>query len=168
MADDPCEAAFGSADPTGARNYYRARYYDPKTGRFIGEDPIGYGGGLNFYSYVFNNPTNLTDPHGKIGVIGGIAIVAGGVLVVTGAYVAITAPEAFWPWVTAVVTGPQLPGSEAAAAATAGPEAAAGAAAIVDHYERDLPAVLCDTEPWKSTDPNCRKADPCEDEDGGN
>jgi hypothetical protein len=25
MADDPCEAAFGSVDPPGARKYYRAR-----------------------------------------------------------------------------------------------------------------------------------------------
>ena len=40
MADDPCEAAFGSATPTGPRKYYRARYYDPKIGRFLSEDPL--------------------------------------------------------------------------------------------------------------------------------
>ena len=32
--------------------YYRARYYDPAIGRFISEDPIGFGGGTNFYAYV--------------------------------------------------------------------------------------------------------------------
>ena len=46
--------------------YYRARYYSSQIGRFLTEDPIGFGGGANFYRYVFNNPTNLTDPSGKI------------------------------------------------------------------------------------------------------
>jgi RHS repeat-associated protein len=44
--------------------YYRARYYDPKIGRFISEDPIGFDGGINFYLYVRNNPVNATDPSG--------------------------------------------------------------------------------------------------------
>jgi RHS repeat-associated protein len=43
---------------------YRARYYDPSSGRFLGEDPIGFGSGVDFYSYVDNGPTNFTDPHG--------------------------------------------------------------------------------------------------------
>jgi RHS repeat-associated protein len=38
--------------------YYRARYYDPSVGRFVGEDPIGFGGlDPNLYRYV----TNLLD-----------------------------------------------------------------------------------------------------------
>ena len=44
--------------------YYRARYYDAKVGRFISEDPIGLAGGINFYSYVGNNPVNYIDPFG--------------------------------------------------------------------------------------------------------
>jgi RHS repeat-associated protein len=48
---------------TGLR-YYRGRYYDPTAGRFITEDPIEFGGGINFYAYVGNDPTNLTDPFG--------------------------------------------------------------------------------------------------------
>jgi RHS repeat-associated protein len=44
--------------------YYRARYYDPKIGRFISEDPIGLRGGLNRYRYVNNRPTRFTDPLG--------------------------------------------------------------------------------------------------------
>ncbi|MCH7615960.1 MAG: RHS repeat-associated core domain-containing protein, partial [Nitrospinae bacterium] len=44
----------------------RARYYDPQTGRFLSEDPIGFGGlDQNLYRYVFNNPVNLSDPSGK-------------------------------------------------------------------------------------------------------
>jgi RHS repeat-associated protein len=45
--------------------FYRARYYSPCTGRFISEDPLGFGGGdENLYGYVFDNPTNLSDPSG--------------------------------------------------------------------------------------------------------
>jgi RHS repeat-associated protein len=44
--------------------FYRHRYYDPKDGRFISEDPIGLLGGINGYTYVSDNPTTLTDPFG--------------------------------------------------------------------------------------------------------
>lgn len=45
--------------------FYRARYYDPGIGRFIAEDPIGFGGGdTNIYRYVFNGPLHETDPSG--------------------------------------------------------------------------------------------------------
>ncbi|MGZ4828200.1 MAG: RHS repeat-associated core domain-containing protein [Candidatus Angelobacter sp.] len=42
--------------------FYRARYYSPMLGRFINEDPIGFGGGTNFYSYVFDSPTISSTP----------------------------------------------------------------------------------------------------------
>ena len=46
-------------------NNYRARYYDPKAGRFITKDPLGFDGGdVNLYAYVGNNPVNYTDPLG--------------------------------------------------------------------------------------------------------
>jgi RHS repeat-associated protein len=48
--------------------YYRARYYDQTTGRFIGEDPIGFGSGSDFYSYVRNNAALLIDPSGQLQV----------------------------------------------------------------------------------------------------
>ncbi len=45
--------------------YYRARYYDSHTGRFLSEDPIRFGAGdQNFYRYVFNSPLNFRDPDG--------------------------------------------------------------------------------------------------------
>lgn len=47
-----------------SRKIYRARYYDPSNGRFLNEDPLGFGGGLNFYSYVGNDPVDLIDPSG--------------------------------------------------------------------------------------------------------
>ena len=47
--------------------YYRARYYDPVAGKFISEDPIRWVGGYNFFRYVSNEPTLVTDATGLIG-----------------------------------------------------------------------------------------------------
>ncbi len=44
--------------------YYRARYYDPTTGRFIGEDPLAFIAGNDFYRYVENQPIDFLDPFG--------------------------------------------------------------------------------------------------------
>jgi len=44
--------------------YYRNRYYDPKIGRFITQDPLGMIDGPNLYAYVNNNPVNFVDPLG--------------------------------------------------------------------------------------------------------
>ncbi|GAB4351236.1 MAG: hypothetical protein Kow0099_35240 [Candidatus Abyssubacteria bacterium] len=44
--------------------YYRARFYDPRTGRFLTQDPIGFLGGINLYAYVKNNPVGWLDPFG--------------------------------------------------------------------------------------------------------
>jgi RHS repeat-associated protein len=44
--------------------YYRARYFDPKAGRFISQDPVHSG--VNFYDYVTNNPTLSVDPFGQV------------------------------------------------------------------------------------------------------
>ncbi len=43
------------------------RHYDPQQGRFLTRDPMGYGGGINLYSYVQNNPANAWDPLGLCG-----------------------------------------------------------------------------------------------------
>ncbi|HET7025889.1 MAG TPA: RHS repeat-associated core domain-containing protein [Gemmatimonadales bacterium] len=44
--------------------YLRNRWYDPGTGRFLTQDPIGLAGGLNLYAYAGNNPTSFSDPFG--------------------------------------------------------------------------------------------------------
>ena len=54
-------------DPETGLMYNRARYYNPQIGRFISEDPIGFmAGDANLYRYVFNSPTNFTDPTGLV------------------------------------------------------------------------------------------------------
>lgn len=42
--------------------YLRNRYYDPNTGRFTQEDPIGLAGGLNLYGFANGDPVNFSDP----------------------------------------------------------------------------------------------------------
>ena len=45
--------------------YYRARWYDPTTGRFVSQDPIGFqAGDANLYRYVGNSVLNANDPSG--------------------------------------------------------------------------------------------------------
>jgi RHS repeat-associated protein len=45
--------------------YYRARYYDPATGRFISHDPIGFAAGdISLSRYVGNCVSTYVDPSG--------------------------------------------------------------------------------------------------------
>jgi RHS repeat-associated protein len=44
--------------------YRRNRYYDPATGRFTQEDPIGLAGGLNLYGFANGDPVSYSDPYG--------------------------------------------------------------------------------------------------------
>lgn len=64
-------------DATGLM-YYRARFYDPKVGRFTSEDPIGFGGGdINLYGYVRNRPNMFRDPSGKSPALVPLMVVGG-------------------------------------------------------------------------------------------
>ncbi|QDV45072.1 tRNA3(Ser)-specific nuclease WapA precursor [Stieleria neptunia] len=46
--------------------HYRARMYDPLSGRFCSRDPIGYEGSpWNLYEYVNGQPTTNVDPTGE-------------------------------------------------------------------------------------------------------
>jgi RHS repeat-associated protein len=43
----------------------RARFYDPKSGRWMSHDPLGFDAGdSNLYRYVMNRPLNARDPSG--------------------------------------------------------------------------------------------------------
>ena len=47
--------------------YYRARTYDPETGRMMQRDPLGYVDGMSLYEYVMSDPINYYDPLGLAG-----------------------------------------------------------------------------------------------------
>ena len=49
-------------DPDASLVLMGHRYFDPRTGRFISQDPAGDGD--NWYVYADNNPINETDPGG--------------------------------------------------------------------------------------------------------
>ncbi|MFE7333196.1 RHS repeat-associated core domain-containing protein, partial [Streptomyces sp. NPDC057565] len=83
----PTVSGAASSNPytfTGRENdgtgllYYRDRYYDPETGRFISQDPIGQAGGTNLYQYALSSPTTYTDPTGDNPMIAACAV--GGLL----------------------------------------------------------------------------------------
>jgi RHS repeat-associated protein len=50
-------------DPETGLHYNRYRYYDPHSGRFVSQDPIGLYGGTNLQQYA-PNPTQWIDPWG--------------------------------------------------------------------------------------------------------
>jgi RHS repeat-associated protein len=53
-------------DPATGLQYNRARWYDPATGRWISEDPIGFAAGdANLSRYILNAPTMGIDPTGN-------------------------------------------------------------------------------------------------------
>jgi RHS repeat-associated protein len=45
-------------------DYRRNRYYNPETGQFTQEDPIGLAGGANLYGFAGGDPVNFADPFG--------------------------------------------------------------------------------------------------------
>jgi len=53
----------GQLDASG-KMYMRNRYYDPGTGRFTQEDPIGLTGGTNLYGFGGGDQVNFSDPFG--------------------------------------------------------------------------------------------------------
>jgi RHS repeat-associated protein len=53
------------ADTETGLQFNRARYYDPRTGRWTSQDPMTFAAGdANLYRYVYNDPSNENDPLG--------------------------------------------------------------------------------------------------------
>jgi RHS repeat-associated protein len=50
--------------------YFRGRYYDPRTGRFVSQDSWGFASGdANLYRFVGNAPLTHRDPLGHVAVV---------------------------------------------------------------------------------------------------
>jgi len=54
----------------------QARYYNPSTGRWLSEDPIGSEGGMNLYGYVKSNPVGYKDSSGEKPTTAAVCIAA--------------------------------------------------------------------------------------------
>ncbi|SEB05237.1 RHS repeat-associated core domain-containing protein, partial [Alkalimonas amylolytica] len=61
--DNPIRFQGQYFDAESGLHYNHFRYYDPTTGRFISQDPIGLLGGINHYQYAPNH-INWVDPLG--------------------------------------------------------------------------------------------------------
>ena len=59
-------------DAETGMEYHSARYYLPWLGRWLSSDPIGIQAGVNFYTYVKNNPIMLQDSSGTNGETCGV------------------------------------------------------------------------------------------------
>ncbi|MHC4943554.1 MAG: RHS repeat-associated core domain-containing protein [Planctomycetota bacterium] len=77
--------------------YNRSRHYDPETGRFLQPDPISYTGGINLYTYCYNNPYSYRDPSGRFPLAITAAIGAVGGAIIGGATYAIF-HDGDWSW----------------------------------------------------------------------
>ncbi|MBR9910644.1 MAG: hypothetical protein GYB33_09885 [Gammaproteobacteria bacterium] len=77
--------------------HMNGRIYDARLGRFLQADTViqfpDYTQGYNRYSYVLNNPLNMTDPSGHIlpVIVGAIAAAAGATAVEIAIYVGVAA-----------------------------------------------------------------------------
>jgi RHS repeat-associated protein len=96
-------------EPEVRMYFFRARFMDPRLGRFISQDPIGFDGGLNGYAYVGNNPVNFTDPAGLVrwGALGSatLGLVTNGLGVATAAGLALVPEPTMVTKVAAGVVG---------------------------------------------------------------
>jgi RHS repeat-associated protein len=68
-AAKPTSPGFNGHEAAGGLVYMRNRWYDPNTGRFTQQDPIGFAGGSNLYAYAGNNPVSYSDPLGLLEVV---------------------------------------------------------------------------------------------------
>lgn len=86
MSGNPSQYT-GRENEANGLYFYRNRYYSPQLGRLLSEDPLRFAGsGPNFYSYVFDSPTNLTDPFGLAAapILVTLATAGGGLTVIAG------------------------------------------------------------------------------------
>ncbi len=60
----PFGFAGGLYDDDSKLVHFNAREYDPRLGRWMTVDPVGFAGGTNLYEYANGDPVNRADPSG--------------------------------------------------------------------------------------------------------
>ena len=68
VPDNPFQLAgfFGIGSEANGLEFMRARFYSPRDGKFLNDDPLGLGGGdQNLSRYVRNNPVSFIDISGE-------------------------------------------------------------------------------------------------------
>ena len=89
--------------------YYYHRYYDPKTGRFITEDPIKSDFNNNLYLFAGNDSINFKDPLGLSGIYVGCKYIGkiriGGFFYHSGQ----KKPVSEWSLISSHTEGPEYP-----------------------------------------------------------
>jgi RHS repeat-associated protein len=93
---NPVRYAARYRDWSTGLDYNRNRWYDPHTGRFASEDPLGLAGGINLYAYAGNNPVDFQDPYGLVRVPRWVPVVAFAVAVGMGVHGGMGFGEALW------------------------------------------------------------------------
>ncbi|MGE0452395.1 MAG: RHS repeat-associated core domain-containing protein [Vicinamibacteria bacterium] len=88
-------------DPETQLYYYRARFYDPTSGTFVGEDSFGPVFDPNLYKYANANPAVYVDPDGRMAQAAAVAAGPVGIVVAVALTVAVAIITARNP--------PQLP-----------------------------------------------------------
>jgi len=118
------EAGFGLDVRVGDAGHLQV-FFEPVMGRFISEDPKGFGAGVNFYAYCLDNPVNCNDPSGNVpnsyeswkeaaisgfGVISNVSTAFGGGSLVIGGSAVAAVPGAELPGIATIVLGSTLIG----------------------------------------------------------
>jgi len=130
-------------------SYYRARYYDPSSGRFLSEDSTRYWGGINLYRYAENNPVLRRDSFGLNSGSGG------------GCGGRPSAPKGKTPITGGIVVG----GTVAGGPGSAGSSIATGSVGIVGPLF-GAPSALIETGGWATAAGNYLAGSPNPNSDG--
>ena len=64
-------------------SYNYQRDYNPKIGRYIQSDPLGFNGGINSFVYVENNPLKYMDARGEVALLFNPYVLWGGAIVIS-------------------------------------------------------------------------------------
>ncbi len=65
---------FGVLTESNGKLAMMARFYSPVYRRFLCEDPSGFDGGLNAFTYCLGDPLNLIDPDGEAAMLAAILV----------------------------------------------------------------------------------------------